>query len=205
MPRTPKDYSKCAFYRLVCRDITVTECYVGHTTNIVDRRYKHKSSCTNEKAKGYNLSVYQFIRRMGGWDNWQLLVIEQLAVFDDVAARLRERHWCEHYKATLNSNVPYRTREERVAYFSKYRAEHVEEAAVYRANNADKIKIKNTVYHAAHREERIKRTAAYGKAHEAHLKEQHDCPCKGKYTTSGKSRHFKTALHCAYLAALPAV
>ncbi len=172
MPRTPKDYSKCAFYRLVCRDITVTECYVGHSTNIVKRRNKHKSTCHNENGKKFNLFVYRFIRDHGGFENWQLLVIEQLAMADGIAARLRERHWTEHFKSTLNSNVPGRT-------YAEYRVDH--------------------------REEDNQRSAAYNKAHEVHLKTKHDCACGGKYTTSGKSHHFKSKRHCAYLAALPAV
>ncbi len=187
MPRTPKDYSKCAFYRLVCRDITVTECYVGHSTNVVKRRNKHKSASHNEKAKGYNLSVYKFLRAHGGFANWQLLVIEQLAMADGIAAALRERHWTEHFKATLNSNVQGRTDAE-------YYADHVEEKAAYGAK-----------YHVDHREESLKRFAAYSKAHEARLKEKHDCACGGKYVTNSKSKHNKTARHVAYLAALPAV
>ena len=176
MPRTPKDYSKMCFYRLVCRDITVTECYVGSTTNAVKRRNKHKSVCHNENDKDYNLSVYQFIRRMGGFDNWQLLVIEQLAMADEVATALRERHWTEQYKATLNSNVPGRTDAE---YGAKY--------------------------HVEHREKRNKQSAAWQAANKAHSQEKHDCPCGGKHTTATKARHFKSQRHCAYIAALPAV
>jgi hypothetical protein len=175
------------FYRLVCRDITVTECYVGSTTDAVDRRYKHKSRCTNEKDKKYNLSVYKFIRDHGSWNNWQLLVIEQLAMADDIATALRERHWTEHFKATLNKQVQGRTKAE-------WHADHVEEVAAYGAK-----------YHADHREEDNKRFAAYNKANKAHSQEKHDCPCGGKHTTANQRSHFKSQRHCAYLAALPAV
>ncbi len=124
MPRKPIDYSKCVFYRLVCRDVTVTECYVGHTTNKVDRRRSHKASCTNEKGRDYNFFVYRFIRDHGGFDNWMLIVHEKLAMKDDVEARLRERYWAEHYKATLNTQVPGRTHKE---FDAKYHVDHREE------------------------------------------------------------------------------
>ncbi len=172
MPRTPRNYSKMCFYRLVCRDPTVGETYVGSTTNVVKRRNKHKRNCTNENDHEFNYPVYQFIRRMGGWDNWQLLVIEQLAMADGIAAALRERHWTEHFKATLNKQVQGRTVAE---------------------------------YYVDHREEVLKRITAWQAANEAHLKTKHDCPCGGKYVTGCKSKHFKTARHVAYLAALPAV
>ena len=123
MPKT-SNYSNCVFYRLVCRDPTVTECYVGHTCNEVKRRSGHKTKCTNEKSKAYTYFVYRFIRDHGGFENWQLIVHEKLAVKDKVDARLRERFWCEFYKATLNKQVPGRTHKE---YFVKYRAEHREE------------------------------------------------------------------------------
>ena len=109
MPRNAVDYSRCCFYRLVCLDPTVTECYVGHTTNAVNRKRMHKNSCTYETAKGHNYKVYKFIRAHGGWAGWKMEIHEHLAVADVVAARLREQHWTTHYKAELNSNVPGRT------------------------------------------------------------------------------------------------
>ena len=161
MPKKPIDYAKCMFYRLVCRDPSVIETYVGHTTDESNRRRLHKNDCTYEKGAKYNLFVYRFIRDHGGFDNWQMLVHEKLAVADDVAARLRERYWCEFYKATLNKQVPGRTN--------------------------------------------VQSDAAWHAANKVHSHEKHDCPCGGKYTTNGKSAHFKTARHCAYIAALPAV
>ncbi len=121
MPKKPIDYSKCMFYRLVCRDPTVKEVYVGHTTSEVDRRATHKSDCTNEKSKKYNLFVYRFIRQHGSWENWQLIVHEKKPVKDIFEAVLQERKWCEFYKATLNKQVPSRTH-------AQYYIDHAEEA-----------------------------------------------------------------------------
>ncbi len=185
MPRKPIDYAKCMFYRLVCRDITVTEVYVGHTTNEVDRRATHKSCCTNEEGETYNLFVYRFIRDHGNWDNWQLIVHEKLAVKDKSEAVLRERFWCEHYQATLNSNVPGRTRKESCA---NWHANHRDEQKEYRAK-----------YHVEHREEHNKMTAAWILAHEVQRKEKHTCACGGKYTTSNRSCHLKSKKHLASL------
>jgi hypothetical protein len=193
MPKKPIDYSKCMFYRLVCRDPNVKEVYVGHTTSEVDRRATHKSCCTNEKGKGYNLFVYRFIREHGSWDNWQLIVHEKRAVEDVIAARLRERHWCEHYKATLNKQVPSRTPKE---YDAQYNADHREERAQYYADHRDEINKYQAAYAANHREEQ----AAYRAANRDLINEKHKCACGGKYNTSGKSRHFKTARHVAYQA-----
>ena len=47
-------------YKLVCKDVTATEVYVGSSVSLRNRRATHKSCCHNEKA--YNLPVYQYIR-----------------------------------------------------------------------------------------------------------------------------------------------
>ena len=229
MPKKPINYANCMFYRLVCRDPTVKEVYVGHTTDESNRRRKHKNDCTNEKGAKYNFFVYRFIRDHGGFDNWQMLVEEKLAVADDVAARLRERYWCEHFNATLNSNVPGRTRveyradhrEEIKITDAAYRTEHREEikitdaayyaehrdeikitGAAYYAEHRDEIKITKAAYHVAHREKHNQQSAAWAEANTDHLKEKHDCPCGGKFRTSDKARHSKSLRHIAYLAAL---
>ena len=51
MPRTPINYDNVYFYKLVCKDLNVTECYVGHTTNFTKRKNAHKLACNNPKDK----------------------------------------------------------------------------------------------------------------------------------------------------------
>ena len=38
MPKTSLDYKKAAIYRIVCRDVTLKETYVGSTTNFEKRK-----------------------------------------------------------------------------------------------------------------------------------------------------------------------
>jgi hypothetical protein len=156
MPKKPIDYSKCMFYRLVCRDPIIKEVYVGHTTSEVDRRATHKTNCNNEKSKSYNLFVYRFIRLHGGFENWELLVHEKRAAEDVIAARLRERHWIEIYKATLNRNVPSRT------------------GAQYRVDHRDEKKLHNAAYHEANQVRlKEKHECACGGKHTTTNKSQH--------------------------------
>ena len=65
-------------YKLVCNDLNVLECYVGSTDSVRNRRSKHKSNCNNVDGKSYNFRVYQFIRKNGGWGNWNLIELEWL-------------------------------------------------------------------------------------------------------------------------------
>ena len=112
MPRTNIDYSNTIIYKLCCKDISITELYVGHTTDMRKRKNKHKYCCNNEKNIKYNLNVYQFIRNNGCWDNWDMIEIERYNAIDGYDAKKRERYWIEELKASLNMQLPSRKQKE---------------------------------------------------------------------------------------------
>ena len=124
MPKIAIDYSKCVIYKLVCKDINVTDVYIGHTTQFTKRKYQHKSNSHNIDNKLYHLPVYAFIREHGGFDNWDMVLIENYSCSNQLEALRRERYYLELLQATLNSRIPSRTNEE---YGSIYRAEHREQ------------------------------------------------------------------------------
>ena len=47
MPKTDVDYSNTIIYKICCKDESITDVYVGHTTNFIQRKYSHKISCSN--------------------------------------------------------------------------------------------------------------------------------------------------------------
>ena len=75
MPRKPSDYSNTHFYKICCKDLDITDIYVGHTTDFRKRKTRHKHVCLNENHNDHNLTVYQFIRQHNGWDNWEMVLI----------------------------------------------------------------------------------------------------------------------------------
>jgi predicted GIY-YIG superfamily endonuclease len=66
MPRLPINYTNTHFYKIVCKDTSITDCYVGHTTDFKSRKTKHKHCCMNENNKKYYIYVYKFMRDNGG-------------------------------------------------------------------------------------------------------------------------------------------
>lgn len=112
MPRHAIDYANTIIYKLVCNDVTIKDCYVGHTTHFQKRKQKHKACCNNENDKYYNLNVYKFIRNNGGWLNWSMVEIEQFSCSNSNEACARERYWVETLQSTLNSQIPTRTKKE---------------------------------------------------------------------------------------------
>ncbi len=76
MPLIPINYSNTHFYKIVSNDLTIKDCYVGHTTNYIDRKARHKIHCNNSIHKHHYCKLYVFIRDNGGWDNFNMVLIE---------------------------------------------------------------------------------------------------------------------------------
>ena len=106
MPKTPIDYSKCCIYKICCKDPSINDIYVGSTTDIVKRRWGHKSKCHDPNSKGHNYNVYKFIRDHGGWDNWDVVRIESFPCESSEAMLQREREVFDELKPSLNTRAP---------------------------------------------------------------------------------------------------
>ena len=107
MPKTEIDYSNTIIYKITCKNPDITDVYVGHTTNFVQRKHAHKQNCKNEKALNYTSKLYEVIRANGGWSNWQMEIINFFNCADHYAARKKEQEYFISLNATLNSIEPF--------------------------------------------------------------------------------------------------
>jgi hypothetical protein len=113
MPKLPIDYGKACIYEIVCKDVNVTQRYIGKTTNLTQRRYKHKFSCHNEKDPAHNYYVYQIIRANGGFANWSVVLVEALPDCKNKESLSKsERKWVEKTQSELNTYILSRTEKE---------------------------------------------------------------------------------------------
>lgn len=108
MPPLPMKYENTIIYKIVCNNLDVKHCYVGHTTQFTKRKAQHKN-CVNN---GKEFLLYKTIRDNGGWNNWSMIEIEKYSCNDRNEAQSRERYWIEQLNADLNSSIPTRTRKE---------------------------------------------------------------------------------------------
>ena len=106
MPKVEIDYSNTIIYKITCNDSNVTDKYVGHTTNFVQRKYAHKDGCTNEKSSNHKCKLYEKIRQHGGWSNWKMEIINFFNCKDHYEARQKEQEYFELLNANLNSIEP---------------------------------------------------------------------------------------------------
>ena len=107
MPKIEIDYSNTIIYKITCKDPNISDVYVGHTTNFVQRKHAHKQSCINNKAPNHTCKLYEAIRNNGGWINWNMEIIHFCNCADHYEARKKEQEYFESLKATLNSLEPF--------------------------------------------------------------------------------------------------
>ena len=134
MPRTPIDYSKTMFYKIVSSDLNIQDLYVGHTTDFKRRKSEHKRVCNAENHKKHSCYVYSFIRDNGGWSNFDMILIEQRCCSNRLEAERVERTLIESLSASLNQVCPSRSDYE------------------YKKENQENIKLKDKAYRELHKE-----------------------------------------------------
>jgi hypothetical protein len=170
MPKLPINYQKACIYEIVCKDVNITERYIGSTTNLIQRRKEHKNCCNNEKGKKYNTFVYQFIRDNGSFENWDVVLIEQLIDCQDKQnLHKRERYYIDSLKAELNKYIPLRTpkeyREEnkkkKKDYCESNKYKIAENHKIYLANNRDKINERQRIYRANNKDKILEYQRSY--------------------------------------------
>ena len=204
MPKVPIDYSKTCIYKLVhFDDLNDDNIYVGYCTNIVKRRDKHKRRCCNPESDGHNLKVYQFIRANGGWDQWQMILVEKYPcdIVDEAIAR--ERYWKRELNATLNTQEPGRTRkeyrEENKEKMAEYQKQYneinkeylKEQKKEYRENNKEEINQRNKKY----REKNPNKNKEYYENNKHKNAEKVTCECGSIIRSIEISRHRKSKKH----------
>jgi len=158
MPRGLIDYSQSSIYKICCLDPSITDIYVGSTTNLRSRKQGHKQRCYNEKSPKYNYYVYQFIRQNGGWDNFDMIQVEKYNAVDIHNLYSRERYWIEELKASLNKVIPTRTKKE---YYKDNKEVLAEKMKIYREQNKEVLAEKSKNYYLDNKEVLAEKSKIY--------------------------------------------
>ena len=179
------NYKNASVYKLCCKDPTIKDVYVGSTCNFRTRKNDHKKRCTNSKHKNYNIYVYQFIRETGGWDNWNMVLVEKVNCEDKQTLNKIEREWLEKLQATLNSNIPTRTKKE----WRETNKENIKKRMKkWRENNKKKIKEYDKKYKENNKEKIKKCKKKYRQINTT-------CYCGTEIKLNNICRHKKTKKH----------
>jgi hypothetical protein len=160
------DYSKTFIYKLCCRDPTITDIYVGHSTDFKSRNLNHKSCCNNINSIKYNRYKNRFIRENGGYDNWIMIKLYDYPCNSKREAEKEENKTMIELNATLNSQRPFITEEER-----KETEKQCNKA--YKQNNKEQLKIYQKEYHQKNRKFILEQQKKYRENNKTKMSELH--------------------------------
>jgi len=141
-------YANGKIYKLCCKDPNITEIYIGSTLNQYRRKHEHKRDCNNPNRKAYNLYVYQFIRENGGFENWDIVILEEYPAENKNELVWKEREYIELLQPALNCvKRPVVTSEENRKklrelerkYYKQDTEKFREKNRKWRENNPDKV------------------------------------------------------------------
>lgn len=163
------DYQNGRIYKIV-NDIKPNELYCGSTVApLCVRLGRHRSDSKVEKNQSRRF--YQFVRELGGWHLFRIVLVENYPCNNKEELHAREEYWRKGLKATLNTYRPHGYVKEvyQKSYQVKYRAEKP-------------LKIKE-----------LKK-----KSNTHRLSVKFQCLCGGEYSLHSKSAHMKTGKHQKY-------
>jgi len=162
-------YENSVIYKLKHNeDYDDTNIYVGSTSNFKNRKYKHKNNCNNEKLKEFKFPVYQYIRDNGNWDEWVMTPIEQYPCNSKKELLIRERHYIDILRPTLNIVKPGRTKKE---HYEDNKEQILEKFKEYNEANKEKIQEYLKQYHIDNKEKIIERSKKYYQNNKKKVKE----------------------------------
>jgi len=195
------DYSKSVIYCISCKDESIKEVYVGSSIDFEGRKKCHKERCIYP-IKFHDLKVYKYIRANGGWDNFEMKIIEYYPCENKFELGKREYYWMNELQSKLNDCSPamYESYDE---YYNSNREKILNRTKEYYNNNQDKIK----KYRESNKEKIKEYNKEYGKIRYEKNKEQISekakekmtCQCGRTFVKSCKSRHEKSQIHINFI------
>jgi len=196
MPKKAVNYNETSFYKIVCNDLSIKSVYVGHTTNFIKRKCAHKYACTNVKADRYHLKLYETIRNNGDWENWSMILVQNISCTDSLHARKLEREFMESLNSDLNCSRSYATTEElriktketKKVYYNNNKEVLLQNAKKYNELNKVSLALQKKEYRTINKEIiNVKR------------KKNMICECGSVCRLVSKITHFKTKKHQLYV------
>lgn len=204
-------YSKTSFYKLECKDPEVTEIYVGSTINFKRRKNQHKERCINKNgnSKYNNTPVYCFMRLHGGWENWNMLEIDEVDCRSKRHKNQIEAKYIRELGATLNYEIPQDIdnglggKEWKKEYRENNREKITEKKKEYSKNNRVKIAEKQKEWYQNNREKHAEKNKEWYQNNREKIRQKDRerviCECGVECTKINIVRHRKTKKHQAWV------
>jgi hypothetical protein len=190
------NYKNACVYKLCCNDPKIKDIYVGSTCNFRVRKNQHKTKCTNPKDSDYNHYKYRFIREHGGFENWSMVLLDNVDCEDKQTLHKIERYYLEKLGATLNCSIPSRTIEEWREDNKEYTKKKSNEKYL---KNMEKIKKQGKEKYKKNTKTILEKNAKWIKENRERYENNRNqtitCICESKIVKHTIARHKKTKKH----------
>ena len=100
MPKVRINYAEMIFYKICCSSTNITKVFIGHTTNVNQRKHILKKQTQSET---YCSDMIEFIKNSGGWDNWSLQILEKYECKTHIDIVLREIYHTDALNQKINN------------------------------------------------------------------------------------------------------
>ena len=100
MPKVKINYAEMIFYKICCLSANITKVFIGHTTNVNQRKHILKKQTQSET---YCSDMIEFIKNSGGWENWSLQILEKYECKTHIDIVLREIYHTDALNQKMNN------------------------------------------------------------------------------------------------------
>ena len=190
MPRTKTDYNtnNSVIYRIKCNDSNCEFTYIGATTNFTHRKSQHKYSCNNVNSTDYNYFVYETIRKNGGWDKWNMNIIEIFPCESKQHLHIREQWHIDQQEHKMNLQRAFITLERKLELIELKKGYD----EIYRDDNRDNIKDTKHKYYENNKDE----INAISKAYYENNKDEMNANSRAYYENNKDEINKKRKIYC---------
>jgi predicted GIY-YIG superfamily endonuclease len=119
------DYSTTVLYYCYNKDKLL---YIGHTVNLKQRKYRHKTRLINENSYGYNFIFYKYIRENNiNFSSDLTWVCEPITCVNKIEACKLEGSKIKELNPLCNQRLPGRTHAECIKIYAEKNKEKIKE------------------------------------------------------------------------------
>ena len=87
-------------YELNSKDKSITGTYIGSCWDMKRRLRDHKDKCNNKNNNDYKYPLYRYMRENGGWDNFEMTIIDSGECEDEL-----ELHCAEQFYIDMSGGI----------------------------------------------------------------------------------------------------
>jgi hypothetical protein len=163
------DIDNYVMYKLSPKNKNLKYCYIGHTNNFIFRKRQHYLPSVDLNHIKSHILLYETIRQNGGWDEWEMVELENFNGKTKLEARIREQELIDEHSANLNMLKAYISEEDRNALkkqiTQKYREENKEllkeQTKKYKEDHKEIISEQMKKYRSEHKKEIYEKSKEY--------------------------------------------